>query len=669
MTVPPQVLAQYSAVMAKANQTANTPFQTYSGTGTSVAPSYSAGNTGSFVAPVNSQQTQGISGVNAAANTAQPYFGAATNTLNQTQANVNPLNNAAAGLAGAASEQVNPSNLDSSAIMKYLSPYLGTVLSGTAGVLNQNNQQQQAGQLGNAITSGAFGSDRAGIAAANLEEQQNLANSQIYSGILNQGYNNALSTAQQQQGVGLQAGQANRAALLASGEALSGIGQTQYGEGANTATTLASLGTGAQSAGLQGAQAQIGAGTLEQQTQQAQNTAQYTQFLQQQSYPFQVDQFLGNLAEGTGALSGSTTTTTQPGGFFSDKRLKHSIKRIGKTYDHQPIYSYKMHGDNRTHIGLIAQDVEKKHPEAVGLSGAFKTVDYDKATSKASSRGHFAGGGVPMASNSGSLVSPFDLSAILQAQQGMYAPYTGSQGGPYGGSGGPYGGTSHVPPASGATPQLIRPSSPAQKPPSAVENAKQISDTVNSIMTTYNKATKKKSPDSGLSGASASDSFTPDSVASGIASSDSQNVGKGLGNLDENESRGGRIGLAQGGMPYSDQPNYTELNIPDTTNSQKLVVAPPLQKQQSGLDQIAGLAGDAAAIYGAGSGLGLWGAAAAAAKRGGRIGYADGGSPDDAPDGTAGDTLLFPPGFWTVPLTLEPALAPTNTLLLPPTIE
>jgi len=71
---------------------------------------------------------------------------------------------------------------------------------------------------------------------------------------------------------------------------------------------------------LQGAQAQIAAGTVQQQTQQAQDTAQYQQFLQQQSYPFQTAQFLANIAEGTGALSGSTTTTTQPGGFFSDER-------------------------------------------------------------------------------------------------------------------------------------------------------------------------------------------------------------------------------------------------------------------------------------------------------------------------------------------------------------
>ena len=190
--------------------------------------------------------------------------------------------------------------------------------------------QQQSGALGSAIQSGAFGGDRTGIAAANLEQQQNLANANIYSGIANQGYMNAQGVAQQQQGVNLSAGQANRAALASAGNELASIGSTAYGEGANTASELAALGSGAQNAGLTGAQAQIGAGTLQQQTQQAQDTALYNQFLQQQSYPFQVDQFLANIAEGTGALSGSTTTTTQPGGFFSTGDSSTTSKRSAR---------------------------------------------------------------------------------------------------------------------------------------------------------------------------------------------------------------------------------------------------------------------------------------------------------------------------------------------------
>ena len=471
VSIPPAVLAQYSSVNAAANQTAQTPFQQYSG---------------QFVAPVNSQQQTGIAGTNTAANEAQPYYGAATGTLGNAQAGTTGINNAATGLAAASSEQVNPTALTGQDINQYLSPYLGDVLGSESALLNQNNQQQQAGQLGNAISSGAFGGDRTGLAAANLEQQQNLSNANIYSGILNQGYNTALSTAQQQQGVGLAAGQANRAALASSGSELASIGQTQYGEGANTASELAGLGAGAQTAGLQGAQAEIGAGTLEQQTAQAQDTAQYNQFLQQQSYPFQVDQFLANIAEGTGALSGSTTTTTQPGGFFSDRRLKHDIKKIGKTYDGQTIYSYRMHGDNRTHIGLIAQEVEKKRPGAVGLAAGYKTVDYGEATRAAANRGHFYSGGVvPIRpglayGGSPSVVDPADLSAILQAQQQMYAPMSGSTG-VYGGVAGgvPRGGSSRVPAPTGAVAHLVTAEGGLRAQPTGAQNVKTAGELYN----------------------------------------------------------------------------------------------------------------------------------------------------------------------------------------------
>lgn len=489
VTIPPEVLARYNAVNTRAESVANTPFQQYSS------------DPSAFVAPLSSTQQAGVANTNAAVGMAQPYYQQATGQLmsaqntatpfygqaanditgaqgigdllgsssamalasgfnnaspfNQSASNAyggayagaQPYNMAATGLAGAGAQNVDPSDLNSDAINKYLSPYLGTVLQGTAGLLNQNNQQQQAGQMGNAIRSGAFGGDRAGIAAANLSQQQNLANSQIYSGILNQGYGQALSTAQQQQGVGLAAGQANREAYqnaanqfaaigqqqygqgmglgqaqqglgqqifgqgsqlasqlaslgqqqfgqgLAAAQGREGIGQGLYGMGSSTSQQLANLGSGSQSAALQGAQAQMAAGQTEQQTQQAGLTALYNQFLQQQSYPFQVSQFLANIAEGTGALSGSTTTTSQPGGFFSDERLKDDIEKVGKTFDGQPIYSYRYKGDPRKQIGLIAQDVEKSHPEAVGLAGGYRTVDYGKATKAAAERGKFASGG------------------------------------------------------------------------------------------------------------------------------------------------------------------------------------------------------------------------------------------------------------------------------------
>jgi len=356
VSIPPEVLARYNAVNSRAEDAASTQFKQYST------------DPNAFVAPLTESQQSGIKQTMDASGQAQPYYQAATGyALNSAQA-------------------VNPSELGSQQINKYMSPYLSNVVNAQAAVLNQQNQQQQAGQMGQAIRSGAFGGDRSGIAAANLAQQQNLANSQIFSNLLNQGYGQALSTAQQQQGVQLSADQANRAAQAAASQQLAG------------------LGAGAQAANLQGAQAKLAAGQTQQQTEQAGKTALYNQFLQQQSYPFQVAQFLANIAEGTGALSGSTTTTQQPGGFFSDERLKENIHPIGKTHDGQNIYRYNYKGEPDTRIGLLAQEVEHKHPEAVGLAGGYKTVDYDKATRNSSMGGGvhpenvgegFADGGMP----------------------------------------------------------------------------------------------------------------------------------------------------------------------------------------------------------------------------------------------------------------------------------
>lgn len=850
VTVPPAVLAQYQAVNARATQTAGTPFQTYGGefvspvnqqqqagisgvnTAATQAQPYFDAATGQIqnaqagTAPLNAASATGLGAAQAgtqpynaaaagmlgqAADATQPINAASLGTLGAAQAGTQPYNSAAAGMIGGAAGATQPTNaaalgltaasagqvnadpITGQQINQYMNPYLQTVLGSTARLINQNNQQQQAGQLGTAIQSGAFGGDRAGLAAANLEQQQNLAAGQIYSGIASNAFDTALSTAQQQQGVNLGAGQANRAALanagaqlagigqtqfgegVAGGQALAGLGQTQYGEGANTAaqlaalgqtqfgegvtgattaaglgqtaygegantasqlaalgqtqygegantaTTLAGLGTGAQAAGLQGAEAQVGAGTLQQQTQQAQDTALYNQFLQQQSYPFQVDQFLANIAEGTGALSGSTTTTQQPGGFFSDRRLKHNIRKIGKTFDGQPIYSYSMHGDPRTQIGLIAQDVEKKHPESVGVAGHYKVVDYGKATEDAANRGHFysgglvplrrpyQGGGGPVLSyaDSPSSVSAMDLSNILQAQREMYAPYSGGTG-LYGNTAaGPYGGKGHVPPANGATPHLVVASG---SPQPAQSGSSKVQQTIGLGKDAYQgyKHFNKPTTNAGVSGDAAPEGpptyLSPDAQAAQAADAAAAGPPEtaGLGAADTSAAsvaapaaadvaapaaadaaagtaagaagagaagaaidtgaaeaaaalaaeyaaadigaaaiiaakRGGKM-FAAGGMPYegSVAPEYGangSMDIPDVNSGEKLQTAGPLKKQPTGFQTLLTMGNPNNAGTMTGDMF-----SNTAVKRGGRIGYADGGAPDVDDTDTTDDT-------------------------------
>jgi hypothetical protein len=246
-------------------------------------------------------------------------------------------------------------------INRYMSPYLNDVVNNAMKSLDYTQGQEMSGNLGNAIMAGAFGGDRGGVSAANLKYSQDMARGNTLSNLLNQGYGQAVGVAQGQQGV----------------------------QAANFDRKLQGAGIEG-SVGLGAANQLFNQGSVGQQTDQAGKTALYNQFQQEQAFPYQQAQFLADIAEGTGSLSGNTTKTTQPTGFFSDRRLKTDIRRVGHTDDGMPIYKYKYKGDpnEQTHIGLMADEVEERHPEAVGVAAGYKTVDYDKATPKA------GGGGV-----------------------------------------------------------------------------------------------------------------------------------------------------------------------------------------------------------------------------------------------------------------------------------
>ena len=443
VSIPPEVLARYNAVNARAEDTAKQPFQPYGG---------------QFVAGLTPTQQAGQAATSAYSQAAQPYFGAATDLT----------------LSGA--RDVGPLTQDQ--ISYYQNPAMLATLAPTQAALQQQQGQQLAQQQAEAIRGGAFGGGRDKMQRDILRGQQQLGMGQALAPIYQQAYQTGLSTAQQQQGVVAQ----DLARRMQAGQQIAG------------------LGTGAQQAALQGAQAQMAAGQVEQQTQQADLTARYQQFLQERGYPFQVAQFLANIAMGTGALSGSTTTTQQPGGFFSDKRLKKDVKEIGETHDGQPIYSYKYNGDDRTQIGLMAQDVEKKHPEAVGLMGGYKTVDYKKATEDAERTHKDMGGGLMpdgfdpnsmggavtsgMAGEGfmrggyvgGGLVGNDDWAQILAANKQALGVYGGAQ--PMGGA---IGAGGIVPQASVPVPKLITAGAAPQQKPAGLSTAMQTGQQIANI--------------------------------------------------------------------------------------------------------------------------------------------------------------------------------------------
>ena len=215
---------------------------------------------GQLVAPVNQQQSTGIAGINQYSNAAQPAI--------QT----------AEGMAQQAASPITQAQ-----IQGYMSPYTQDVVNATEGQFANQNAQQMQGVKGNAIAQGALGGNREAVAEAETANQQNLAQAPVIANLENQGYQTGLSTALSQQGA----------------------------EAAG-AYSLGNLGVAGQSAGLTGANAQVGAGSLQQQTQQADLSAQYQQFLNQQAYPFQTTQWLAGLGTGVGSQMGGTSSTTSP---------------------------------------------------------------------------------------------------------------------------------------------------------------------------------------------------------------------------------------------------------------------------------------------------------------------------------------------------------------------
>ena len=215
---------------------------------------------GELTAGINQQQMQGIGNINANAGFAQPYIQQAAQYANQ----------AASPISAAQIEQ-------------YESPYTQQVVNATQNQFNTQNAQQQSQVTGNAAAQGALGGDRSAVAQALTAGQQQMAQAPVIAGLENQGYQSGLSTALQEQ---------------------QNMGQAAY--------SLGNLGVAGQNAALTGANAQVGAGSLEQQTQQQQDQALMNAFYQQEFAPEAMLSWQAGIDTGVGSQMGGQSTTTGP---------------------------------------------------------------------------------------------------------------------------------------------------------------------------------------------------------------------------------------------------------------------------------------------------------------------------------------------------------------------
>lgn len=264
---PPQVMAAYQTALTAGQTAAAAPLQQYN------APT---------IAGFTPDQTSAFGAVDAAQGSATPYYNQASTDINAGTSNLwNGV------------QQFSPSTIAS-----YQNPYTSQVLNSTMAAENNQDAQQQSALQGNAVSSGAWGGDRAGVASAVLSGQQDIANNQTNANIENQGFTGAESEFNTEQQSQLGANEANN---YLSEQA--GLGQ-------------ANLGSTVENTALQGANAQEASGAIQQQLGQAALNVPYEQFQQQQAYPFQTAQYFANIAEGLGANAGglgsSSTTASSP---------------------------------------------------------------------------------------------------------------------------------------------------------------------------------------------------------------------------------------------------------------------------------------------------------------------------------------------------------------------
>lgn len=252
----------YTDLVNNASNVASQPLQLYNGP---------------LVAGLTDQQNQAVSGIGAAANSGAPGFAQAQDYINKSATPITP-------------EAYTPE-----AIQKYMSPYTQNVVDATQRQFDLTNAGQQSGLRGNAASAGALGGDREAILQAQLAGQQRSAQDPIIAGLYQSGFNQAQGEFNTQQGVGLNAAQANNASAANAG----------YATGANTAA--------AQNSALAGNQAYLNAAGLQQGINQANLNVPYEQYLQQQAYPYQnldfLSQILGGAAQGSGTTTDASKTT------------------------------------------------------------------------------------------------------------------------------------------------------------------------------------------------------------------------------------------------------------------------------------------------------------------------------------------------------------------------
>jgi hypothetical protein len=295
---------------------------------------------------------------------------------------------------------------------QYMNPFVQASLNPQIAMMQQQQGQQANQMAGQATQAGAFGGSRFGLAQA----QQNLNNQIAQQNLVGNAYNTAYNNAQQQ----FNADQARQ--LQAQGM---NIGQQQFGAnlgmqgagmGLNAANALTNIGQNqyTQNMGINALQNQYGG--QQQALQQQGLTQSYQDFLNQQNFPYQQMSYMSNMIrglplgttqnsqvyQGTGAMLGSlaglgiggaglanaynTATGSKEGGEIKSYASGGNVASIVHTLSDQQLQQAKQEaqarGDGEELQAILAEE-SMRASERGGMAGAYNQIPYSQQVNAA----------------------------------------------------------------------------------------------------------------------------------------------------------------------------------------------------------------------------------------------------------------------------------------------
>lgn len=206
-----------------------------------------------------------------------------------------PTASAAQSWTAQSAAPTNVGALSSSDINQYLNPYTSNVVGALQTASNKNLQDNQLPMLASQfVSAGQSRSPQEMQAANNAVYQSNQALDQATSQALQSGYNGAVTTAGQQQGLQLQQGQANRAAMQTAGAQMGALSQQAQQQQGYDVGQLAA------------------AGQSQDTNNQANINAAMNNFYSQQQWPYQNLAFASNIIRGQPVASNTQTVGLTP---------------------------------------------------------------------------------------------------------------------------------------------------------------------------------------------------------------------------------------------------------------------------------------------------------------------------------------------------------------------